>query len=354
MNSLALVLDGRNLGDSVLCSRFVRRLAERRFARRYLVWTRPPSSFLFESLPDCDVVQSEFPMGTAKRLDARSMPQFLRAVMRIRKARPSVSIDLIGDFRERLLARLAGSSRHLHIGWAADHPFSNIIRNPFGPGHPAFVASADPPNVYAAHDAFVDALAPPRPETGSPPVSSAPAKPLRIGLHPFASQPCKLWPVEKWQELARELEREGHELSAFGAPHERPQLGRIFEGLVDEERLITVALPDFAKAIARLDVVIGLDSVSIHMAESQGIASVMINAGNPPGLWTPPRGTGLASSGGCAFYPCYNVPRCEGGSGQYACVRSIGVSDVVRAVGEGPQPSGAAAAQPPRAGFLHG
>jgi hypothetical protein len=69
------------------------------------------------------------------------------------------------------------------------------------------------------------------------------------------------------------------------------------------------------------------------MARRQGIRSITINAGNPPELWAVPGpGSVLARSGGCARYPCYNVPVCEGTAQEYACVKSISVREVLESI----------------------
>ena len=121
---LACLIVGRNLGDAAIQSCFLKALAARGYAREYLVWTRPQVAFLFRDIADCEVVCSQFPVGTTKQFGRLEVGRFLRAAWKIRCRRPSVTLDLIGDFRERFFARLAGSPQHLHIGWAAGHPFA--------------------------------------------------------------------------------------------------------------------------------------------------------------------------------------------------------------------------------------
>jgi heptosyltransferase-3 len=309
---------------------------ERKFADRYIVWTRPQAAFLFRGIPSCEVICSQFPVGTRKQFGGAEVIRFLRAAWRIRRQRPEISIDLIGDFRERMFARLAGSHRHVHIGWDRDHPFSRIVRNPLGPGTPLVTIQAGALNVYAAYGSMLDALAPGDRILAGP--GSAPADlhfgtPLRVGVHPFASQKSKLWPDENWRRLVRELIRQGARVRAFGSPSERHALIRILGDQAGHVDIVTEDIESFARHIATLDVLIGLDSFAVHLAWRQGVYSVTINGANPPGFWSvPSRGAVLASSGGCSYYPCFNVPRCEGSSGEYACVRSISVEEVLRSV----------------------
>jgi len=208
VHRLACLIIGRNLGDAVIQSLFVRELIAYGFAQHYVIWTRPQVAFLFENLHDCDVVVSPFPVGTSKEFGWAGLGCFLRAVRRLRAARPSVTLDLIGDARERLFARLIGSPDHRHIGWALGHPFARIIRNPFGPGRPICTVPASIANVYEAHKIFLNTLTDQGDFTAVQQMApSAPIpRPLsRVGLHPFASQVCKLWPMENWRALAAQL-----------------------------------------------------------------------------------------------------------------------------------------------------
>lgn len=332
---LACLIVARNLGDAVIQSHFLRALAARGYASQYLVWTRPQVAFLFRDIEHCEVVGSQFPVGTNKQFGGLEVGRFLRAAWRIRHRRPSVTLDLIGDLRERCFARLVGSPRHLHIGWAAGHPFARIIRNPLGPGRPAVTVPVNRANVYEAHELMLDALMPCPPAGGSNPGTPVSVKSrLRVGLHPFASQQCKLWPPESWRQLVRELLDRGAEVVVFSAPVERQSMLELLGDLRERVTLVAESLESFARRTATLDVLIGLDSFSVHMARRQGVRSITINAGNPPELWAVPAPLGrtLAGSGGCPHYPCFNVPKCVGTTNEYACVKSISVDQVLQAI----------------------
>ena len=337
---LACLIVARQLGDAAIQAGFLRALIVRGYAEKYLVWTRPHFAFLFADLPECSVVCSQFPVGTTKHFNVREALGLIRAARQVRRHRPSVTLDLLGDFRERLFARLAGSPRHLFIGWSPNHPFAGLIRNPLGAGTPLVWVPPTVPNIYAAYERMLNALT----ETTDERIASVPrvalpgpvgrAGRMVVGLHPFASQRCKLWPEENWRQLVRELLDRGAEVVVFAAPSERTSL----ESLLGEYRtrvtLFTESLTRFAAKVRELDVLIGLDSFSVHMAFLQGVRAVTINGGNPPDLWAPPMGISLAESGGCPSWPCFNVPVCEGAPNRYVCVRSIKVQQVLAAVAD--------------------
>lgn len=333
---LACLIVARNLGDAAIQSGFLDALAGRGYAKRYIAWVRPQVAFLFEGIPDCEVVCSQFPVGTAKQFAGLEIFRFVRAVWRIRRLRPDVSIDLIGDMRERIFAWLIGAACHLYLGWADGHPFNRLIRNHLGRGGPVVTVPVATPNVYTAHRLMLDALAPERGgavESGPPLRAERGDAHLRVGLHPLASQACKLWPVENWRTLIDALLRSGASIVVFGSPAERAALLGMLSGLANSVSVITEDVEVFARHLAKLDVLVGLDSFSVHLAWRLGVRSVMINAGNPPDLWSVPSlNRALGGAGGCAHYPCYNVPRCVGSSMEYACVKSTTPETVLRAI----------------------
>lgn len=335
MKASACFIVGRNLGDAVIQSSLVARLAESGYARELIVWTRPQVAFLFERIPGCSVIVSQFPLGTTKQFGIDQVKPFLAAARAVRARRPEVTVDFIGDFRERICARLAGSRRHVHIGWAPGHPFRLVTRNPLGAGRPLITVPADVVNLYEAYDRMVDALLRDAGAVRKPTAPQRPARkpgPMRIGLHPFASQECRMWPGERWRELAGELISRGAHLSVFGAPAERETLRTFFGDEQPALRFVTESIPRFAEAVGGLDLMIGLDSFSVHMSASLQVPTIVINGGNHPKLWGPPRARVLAESGGCRNFPCYNKPTCVGSDQQYACVRATSVVTVLAAV----------------------
>lgn len=327
----------RNIGDITIMSKYFRQLVAHGVADRYVVWTRPSVAFLFEGIPDCTVVCSNFPVGTNRAFGWSAAVEFMRAALRVRRHHPTFVLDYVGDFRERLFSRLAGGRRLLHIGWAQGHAYGQIIRNPFGDGHPAFIVQPDIPNVYAAYQAFTDWLISTygrkRPVSASDQVARR-SDAASVGLHPFASQDCRKWPQSSWTTLAAALLEANLEVVAFGAPAERGVLETMFGEFGDRVRIVTDSIPQFMHELSKLQLMVGLDSFSIHMAERVGTDSVFINGANDPTLFSPPHALVLRSSGGCQAWPCYNRPSCVGSTAEYVCIRSINVERVCEAVAD--------------------
>ena len=331
---LVCLIAGRNFGDNIIWSDLLRELVAAGYAQSYVVWTRPQTACMYQGIDDCEIVCSSFPVGTNKQFGVRQLGRFLSAAARIRARRPTVTLDFVGDFRERIFARLVGG-RHLRIGWQAEHPHSRLIRNPFGPGKSLVTVPAEIPNAYVGYRLMMGALLP---SLGSEPssrqrfdLSTRPRGPLRVALHPLASQAYSRWPAERWIDLTDRLLRSGALVTAFGAPAERAQLQGMFASCAGKVAVFAGSIEDFAAEVAKQDLLIGLNSFAVHMAHSRGIPSIMINAGNDPRIWGPPSCTVLASAGGCPTYPCFNAPRCVGSDHQYACINSVSATQVFEA-----------------------
>jgi len=330
---LACLIASRNMGDIVMWTGLLRELVAAGYARSYVVWTRPKMACMFEGIADCEIVCSSFPVGTGNRFGPRELAGLLKAAAQIRARRPSVVLDFVGDFRERAFARLIGG-RHLQIGWAAGHGHSRVIRNPLGPGRPFVTVPVEVPNIYDGYRLMLDALIPlERRQSGAAAAGVRRRGPIRrIGLHPFASRPSKLWPEECWRELAQALLARGFDLCAFASPEERPACERMFSGLTDRLVVHHTDVRKYSLEVSQLDLLIGLESLSMHMAHLWGVPSITINAGSPAELYAVPTGQTLADTGGCPHYPCFNVAPCRGTSSENACVKAISPQRVLAAL----------------------
>jgi heptosyltransferase-3 len=338
----AALITARNLGDAVIAVTFLRRAMRDMPRVEWAVWCRPEASFLFVGLPNIvDVRLSHFPMGTSKQFTLKAVYDLGRNLLQMRRLRCGFSVDLTGDVREVTLGRLLSRGNHFSPGWPAGHPFLKMHYLPRGPLKGRLLEiPIGVINVYQVYAMFSEGLAKtidgrinPKVATPSdPPRGGSICKRAglpRVGLHPFASQICKLWGSDRWRELMRELIDKNYEVFAFGSPPERSKLLSLTAGILDPSAVITVAVQDFFAKVRELDLLIGLDSFSIHAAYVNGVPAVMINGSNHPELFCPPGVTRLAVAADCGFQPCLNVPRCSGRLGEYMCTRGVAVSTVL-------------------------
>jgi len=328
---IVCVISLRNLGDIVIQSRFISVLAKSVEDTEWIIWTRNEGVFYFEGIPNSTIFTSTFLFK--KDISLSKIYLLLKTILRLRKYHFSFVIDFIGDFRERLLVKLLRTEKHLFPFWGAQHVFLNTIRNPFGV--PIGGAYIDPVNIniYKSYQIFIDYIVNAMGGKKKLDISynyKKLNKQVRIGLHPFASQQCKLWSYSNWLELAQYLLENEYEIVVFGAESENVLLNEIFCPIKDKIIICTKKINLLDSYLMNIDLMICLDSFSVHLASLKGIRSIMINGSNNKDLFAPPNSLVLANSGNCVNYPCYNKPKCLGALHEFACINSISVSDVVK------------------------
>lgn len=321
-------ISARNLGDAVLHADFLKQLMRGSYARRLVVWTFPQAAFLFDSLSNCEIVISNFPIGTTARNFIRGgFNGFVSASRYIKSLKPDLTLDIVGDFRERLALRLLNAPIRLSPEWETGHPFRRHNRMPpYRPGQLLSIPASEP-NIYDAHRRMLRALVPGlRAETDpSQTIRIRGGRTYRIGLHPFASAAFKLWPQSNWIQLIELLSQHlpGSSFILFGAPADRPTLETLGSSVHAPHILVTGPLPEFREHVASIDLLVGLDSFSVHMAHSSGIPSVMLVGANDPRIFAPPSTRTVFSTGSCNFQPCGGRPKCIRTTFEYACMSRI-------------------------------
>lgn len=332
MNRRWLYLAARNFGDALIGSGLVRRLVESFPGDRVEVWTRPQFSHLFRSIEGLETLHpSQFPLGTRKNFNGRELMRLLGCVRRLRRERFDVVVNDAGDVRDCFLGWLAGGRRNAAPVWPVGHP---ILRTSRCRGARRFLSwelpiPPDVTNMYLAVRSMGDQL-------GCRPVVSRQDghRPVRrrVGLHPFATRDCRMWPWDSWRRLASALMEDGYAVLVFGAPAERPILEAEFkkeEGRPGVE-IVTTSLESFLQQLDTLDLMVALDSFGIHAAAARHVPSLLINGASNAGLWKPPEARGISNGGQCPHHPCYCRPLCPApGIGLYACIREIRPESVI-------------------------
>jgi heptosyltransferase-3 len=91
-------------------------------------------------------------------------------------------------------------------------------------------------------------------------------------------------------------------------------------------------LQEFFCQVADLDVLIGLDSLSVHVAHRLGRPSVMLIGTNDPAVWVPPSCIPVTSIARCGNQPCFNRPICQGTQFEFDCMKRISSNSVLDAI----------------------
>ncbi|WP_457972747.1 glycosyltransferase family 9 protein [Arthrobacter sp. D1-17] len=112
-------------------------------------------------------------------------------------------------------------------------------------------------------------------------------------LHVGAAYGSRLWPVERFARVARELSRQGHHVVFTGSSGERPRALDVAKaaGLAECHVLAgTLGLSAFAATVADARLVVSADTGAAHLASAYARPSVVLFGPAPAEVWGPPPG----------------------------------------------------------------
>ncbi|MBU1863196.1 MAG: glycosyltransferase family 9 protein [Candidatus Omnitrophica bacterium] len=113
-----------------------------------------------------------------------------------------------------------------------------------------------------------------------------------VVLAPGARFPIKMWPVEKWVMVVREvLDKTGYKILFSGAGADERVIKNILEITGADDRIIdianTVDLRFLAKIVKEANFIIGMDSAVIHVAAAVGTPNICLMGGGHFGRFYP-------------------------------------------------------------------
>jgi ADP-heptose:LPS heptosyltransferase len=99
-----------------------------------------------------------------------------------------------------------------------------------------------------------------------------------IGISPFARHPQKVYPLDKTETIVLKLAEQGYKLFVFGGTDEEKQIAQSWEQ--KHENIVSlvkkVNLQQELDFIARLDLMISMDSLGMHLSSLKGIPVVSV------------------------------------------------------------------------------
>ena len=313
-----LIIAARNFGDAVILNLFVTKLGQAKPQMSIDVITKKQFGIIFQNNKYIHkLIFVKFPIASFKSLNF--IPLLREAKKRYGEY--DLAIDVIGDFRERAALYLFGAKRILSVDREVGHPFNKLIRRGL-----KFLVEPIPItcavlNYYSQLDEIFKYIGCYKEAS----VNQRTNNIKTIGIHPFASQECRMWEWDKWRELIIQLQDEGYLIKIFCAPNEKNVLVKEFQSEIVNIQIISGNISTFFKELANVDYLIGLDSFAVHAAYSLGIPNIMLNGANDYRLWQNPLCDVILGKHECKSWPCYNVPHdCE-----YECIKAISVQDVI-------------------------
>jgi heptosyltransferase-1 len=270
--------------------------------------------------------------------------RLLRLRGALRALRPDVAVDLQGNLKGALLARLSGAPRRIGLaagqgGREAAHRFATEgVRLPDGPVHRADRAlallrplGADPAAANGARPAGVEAAGPWAEERlremGLRPGGFAVLHP---GVSGFAE--LKRWPARRYADLALRIrDVRGLPVILTAGPGEEALADEVAaaSGGAARRGPATRSLAELGALLARAAVVVGADTGPVHLAALLGVPTVALFGPKDPAVYAPrgPRVRVVWKSVWCS--PC-RLRRC----GDPVCMTEMRVDEVLPAVEE--------------------
>ncbi len=333
-----LILSMRHLGDAVIVSGFINALQQADSTTSVDVLGRPDLEAVTRSFCSvCEYIPIDLPFFGHHKKGIRNLREAIRQMAYVRQRKYDECINLVGDIRENLVGKLAGTRRNTAPIWDQENLYTKHIRTKGA--HwlversiriPSGLSSLyDSMRYFSAELGLINLEWPRNPK----PTTCQGSKPV-IALHPGASQPSKRWLPEKWRALIRRLHEDGKDVVILGSPAERKEIFDMFyrEIMSFSLSVITENLTAVLDSISRADVLVGMDSFSVHAAHALGIPVVVLHGPFEPSVMTPPGGIPLSSGSLCKVFPCRNRPSCRNTEHEYICVRGIIDNTVVDAI----------------------
>jgi len=155
-----------------------------------------------------------------------------------------------------------------------------------------------------------------------------------IGIHTGSGTPTKEWPLERFASLADRLIKEaGATVVLFGAPRETAAARKLAE-FVKSPRLVDCAgrlnLPEFVAALEQIDLFVGNDSGTTHLATGMNVPTLCLFSGVAPfGRFAPSMGDNVSilhHPVPCA--PCH-LPAIADCPREHLCMTALTVDDAM-------------------------
>jgi heptosyltransferase-3 len=328
-----LLIEGRNLGDAVIATGFLNSFGASFPGIEISVLTRSQFEPVFKNNPYITHYYfAQFPVGTDKHFGFKEAVQLSKMLWQLRAMKFDAIINRTGDFREILLGMVVNRPGNMTIAWQKGHPFRKLVRSGLNFLATNIEVPAETVNIYKAQETLLHALGccqVLQPRIWREPITND-ASPAPIGIHPFAGQECRKWPIANWLKVIRTLAQSGP-VVIFCSPKEEQSARVVFREVAGMPGVEICAEPldKFFGRLSACKLLIGLDSFSVHAAYSLSVPVVMINGANDARIWLPPGSVAVEAERTCRFHPCYNKPRC---AGAYDCMADITVQQVLSAV----------------------
>jgi lipopolysaccharide heptosyltransferase II len=332
VNERILVIRLTALGDVILVEPVIRALRARFPERAIDLLTEARFASLGPAFFGADQV-----IGWDRHGEDRGLRGLSRVVERLPSRRYAAIVDLQNKVRSRMLAGRLDADRRVVMRKRSALEGIGAI---FGRDRP--IADRHTIDLYLAALAPLEIAADrgAKPRAGRPmPLFERGFARALIGLAPGATHPTKRWPIERFAELADRIDGaiEGAEMLLVGGQMDRDVLAAVRAGArrarIRGDDVTALDVGGLARAIASLDLLVGVDTGPAHLAAAIGVPVVAIFGPTSPVRWGPRGDEHRVVSLALECSPCSNIGGdvCPLPSRSHECMRGLGVDRVLEA-----------------------
>lgn len=327
-----LIISVRNFGDAAITTRLVNRIKHK--FEQVDILTRKSFIPIFQSVSGVSNIHiANFPVGTQKNFGLKELYALVKLISKLRANQYDLVLNNIGDFRENLLGWLVKGRRNISVKWHAEHPFNQLIRSGFNCLLTDYIdIPGDVINIYQIQDLIAHYITG---ESDGVSHSEYFTSRGRVGIHTGASQKSKFWHYHNWEYLIDFLYNKfQNRVIVFCSKDEIDELTLIFSKIEDKIEFSCGSVDEFLNRLREdVDLFIGLDSFAVHAAEMQNVSYIiMLNGANDARVWKPLNGEIVQKEHSCPYFPCYNKPKCIGSPLEFACMKQITPSMVIKKI----------------------
>jgi ADP-heptose:LPS heptosyltransferase len=340
MNGTILLISLRGFGDAVILRGLVRKIVAADCYSEVHVLTIKKYSGLFDRDKRVNIHTVLNGLTTQSGLNIwNAINGYWTVSKMLRKYKFSLSVDITGDVRERLMACAIKSQKHIYPQWENGHPASVWIRLNwlYIPRFNHSCVVVKTVNIYDIHQEFFDAISKANRQPINKPnleteICSLSVKRKIIALHPFAGLESKMWNWESWKDLIIRLHDRGFEVRIYCSPSEILELkSKIGADIYQIATVFSAAsVSELEDSLVDVILSVCLDSFFAHLCHSNKIPIIMLNGSSNHLVWSPPATTSICNGLVCSDFPCYNKPVCLNDvKWKFKCIQTITVEQVM-------------------------
>lgn len=267
-----LFLEFRGLGDSIIKSSFIARIKNDNVIIDVLAYPSCAGIFRLNKRVR-NVYMCEYPRHD---MNISNLAKSIKNIRIIQKEKYDLCVDTSADFRERIIGKICSAKQFISVernGMSFGRTGLRCLTNQ------TIRISINEKNIYQQFELIFDKLGLNLTKPNN--IAIQQGKKC-VGVHPFASLKSNMCNWSVWQALITEILSNNINVILFCSPKEKEILKNKMGNVIGNPQvsIISGKLNEFLNNVKLVDLMIGVDSFSLHAAYYMGIRSIMLCTSN--------------------------------------------------------------------------